>query len=143
MTISKLAKEIGVTPQAIYQKIRSKQYINQFKKDVNGKLLLDAESIEFIKNLFVNTLEKDVNETVNANQLFYKIEMLENELKLEREHSRKQADEITNFAKQFAELTKNNQILLGIEQNKTAPKMIEPPTKKGFWNFFKKKEQSS
>jgi predicted transcriptional regulator len=136
MTVSSLAKEIGVTPQAIYQKIKSKPFIGSFEKDINGKLILDGNTAEFIKSLFIKTPQTDTN-TI---KLAGKIETLENELKTEREQSRKMSEEIINLAKQIVEISLNNQILLGIEQNKTAPKMIEAENKKSFWSIFKKKK---
>ena len=143
MTVSQLAKEIGITPQAIYQKIKSKQFNNKFKKDVNGKLVLDGESIEFIKSLFVNTLEKDVNEFINVDNQF-KAENIELKKKIEQLEKRlhNQSDRVLNLAEQLAELTRNNQVLLGMQQNKSAPKMIEADNKKSLWGFFRKKKDN-
>jgi len=46
---------------------------------------------------------------------------LQAELSSERTHSREQADKLSDLATQLAELTRNNQILLGIEQSQNNP----------------------
>lgn len=141
ITISKLAKEIGVTSQAIYKKLSCQPVGNLVEKDTNGKWLINEEAIEIIKGWFNNsceTVEQKFNQV--DNQLRVEIDELKRENKQLQERIHEQSDQITEFAKQFAELSKNNQVLLGIEQNKTSSKMIETNTKKGFWNIFKRKK---
>lgn len=42
-------------------------------------------------------------------------------MQIERQHSREQSDKIINLAEQLAELSRNNQILLGAEQQRMNP----------------------
>jgi hypothetical protein len=73
-------------------------------------------------------------------------------LEQEREHSRTQADKLANLAEQLAELSRNNQILLGAEQSRTNPALLmgdgeteakeeQPVKKKSFWNLFKNQKE--
>jgi len=52
------------------------------------------------------------------------IEALQADLTSERTHSREQADKLSDLAAQLAELTKNNQVLLGAEQSRTNPALL-------------------
>jgi len=52
------------------------------------------------------------------------IEMLLADLTSERTHSREQADKLSDLAAQLAELTRNNQVLLGAEQSRTNPVLL-------------------
>jgi len=75
-------------------------------------------------------------------------ERLQSELEKEREHSRAQADKLAVLAEQLAELSRNNQMLLGVEQSRTNPVLlnkegipdddVQPAKKKRFWHLFKK-----
>lgn len=153
-TLYKLAQELGIKYATVYKRFKNSGLINQVEKDESGKLLINAETERIVSEWYTKPTSNqvnqpdtkvDVNQSTEITKLQAKIESLEAELKEEREHSRIQSNEITNFAKQFAELTKNNQLLLGIEQVKTAPKLIEADAKKGFWSFlnFKKNKIST
>jgi len=52
------------------------------------------------------------------------IETLQADLTSERTHSREQADKLSDLAPQLAELTRNNQVLLGAEQSRTNPALL-------------------
>jgi len=76
------------------------------------------------------------------------IKSLNDELKSEREHSRKQTDELSELAQKLAEITRNQQLLLGAEQSRSNPALLvgdkdteQPPQeeKRGFWSLFKRK----
>jgi len=80
------------------------------------------------------------------------IELLQNELKVERTHNREQSDKLADLANQLAEITRNNQILLGAEQSRTNPVLLgdekervsdtdeTPHRKKGLFGFFRSKK---
>ena len=158
-----IAKEIGVSPQAVYKKLTDDfniQLNNHIQRTSSGRYLLDSVAEEFLKGLF-NQDEQPVvqsgiehveqllfNQLHNENSfLRQRIEVLEQELKTEREHSREQIDKLSNLAAQLAELTRNNQILLGTEQSRTNPTLLidnfsfkqdDEIFKKRKWTFWKK-----
>jgi hypothetical protein len=68
-----------------------------------------------------------------------RVEALEAELGSERAHSRAQTDKLSDLAAQLAELTHNNQVLLGAEQSRTNPALLMgegDTTKKSWWKFW-------
>ena len=98
-----------------------------------------------------NDVKQSVKQQENADIAYFKEQnrILQEELIKEREHSRTQADRLANLAEQLAELSRNNQILLGAEQSRTNPALLstgeqqpdaeeQPIKKKGFWGLFKK-----
>ena len=135
-----IAKEINVSPQAVYKKLTD-EFNNQFnshiQRTVKGKYLLDEVAEQALKNLFnqvvqpaqqqnIESVEQLLLNQLNVENSFLRarIEALEEELKTERTHSREQTDKLSDLAAQLAELTRNNQILLGAEQSKTNPALL-------------------
>lgn len=132
-----IAKEIGVTPPAVYKRLKqlNNQLENHMTKTEKGKILIDDVGEEIIKNSFsasqkpindrideqvdeqINAL---VNEQVNQQKLIEKLEIentyLKEELSKQNEQVRKQSDQIHILAERLAEITRNNQVLLKIEQ---------------------------
>ncbi len=77
------------------------------------------------------------------------INYLRIELAKEREHSRGLSGQLVNITAEVADITRNNQILLGIEQKKGLPTTAETspinehgfsnsPKKKGFFSFLRR-----
>lgn len=112
-----------------------------------------ADTLQTNTNMVAN-LENE-NSLLRENIDFYRkqFEIAQDELNKEREHSRQQADRLANLAEQLAELSRNNQILLGAEQTRTNPALLmgdtspsetlqaegtAPIKKKSFWSLFKK-----
>jgi len=116
------------------------------KKGYNGqfKLLNYVRTVEQQENPLLNQLNSE-NSFLRS-----RVEALEEELKTERTNSREQTDKLSDLAAQLAELTRNNQVLLGAEQSRTNPALLmggeslphqseEQQPKKGFFQrFFKK-----
>ena len=161
----KIAREIGVSPQAVYKKL-TKEFINKLNNHIqrkeSGKYLLDDVAERVLKELFnqtiqpveqpkIESVEQPLLNQLNSENSFLRqrVESLEKELKIEREHGREQADKLSNLANQLAELSRNNQILLGAEQSRTIPILSNPsqpeeppPSPKSFWSkIFKRKHQ--
>lgn len=178
-TIKQIADELGVSTQAIYKKINKtlKIELSSHIKQINGQRLIDEQGELIIKsslqplqttieNQKSNSQENPANseniavanglqplQIVGENAqlkeqvefLKTQIEKLQEELSKEREHSRQQAETL-------AELTRNSQILLKQEQEKTAFLLPEQsPTvssetdasgmklkQRPFWQFWKK-----
>ena len=142
-----IAREIGVTPQAVYKKLTN-EFTNSLKDHIqrleNGKYLLDETAERTLKLLFnqvehkieqsdnnqVGQIEQPLlnrlNSQLNSENSFLRtrVESLEEELKTERIHARQQSDKLSDLAAQLAELTRNNQILLGAEQSRTNPALL-------------------
>ena len=158
-----IAKEIKVSPQAVYKKLTD-EFNNQFNDHIQrtekGKYLLDEVAEQALKELFNQVVQPVQQQTIEPVQqsllnqlntensfLRARIEALEDELKTERTHSREQTDKLSDLAAQLAELTRNNQILLGAEQSKTNPALLmggelpEPDEtkqkKKSIFSFWK------
>jgi uncharacterized coiled-coil DUF342 family protein len=165
MTIHKLAKEIGVTPQAIYKKLSCEPLVSLVKKDVTGKWLITEEISGLIKSVFKQSNNKKVGhpigneldsslktssdigekylKSVEENLILKKkVDILEDKFFKLVEHSQEQSQEIINLAKQLAELTRNSQVLQGVEQSKASPKLLEERNKKSFWNIFRIKRSA-
>ena len=159
----KIAREIGVSPQAVYKRL-TEEFINKLDNHIqrkeNGKYLLDDVAERVLKELFnqvvqpvqqpnIESVEQPLLNQLNNENSFLRqrVESLEQELKVEREHGREQADKLSNLATQLAELTRNNQILLGAEQSRNIPILSNPteseepsPPPKSFWSkIFKRK----
>jgi len=162
----KIAKELNVSPQAVYKRM-SEQFNNEFNNHIQrtttGQYKLDDVAERALKALFNQVVEpvedlvvepvEQLNESLlnqmNSENSFLRarVESLEEELKTERTHSREQADKLSDLAAQLAELTRNNQLLLGAEQSRTNPALLPPnlgvstETPKEAWKkkgFFKK-----
>jgi hypothetical protein len=169
-----IAKELKVSPQAVYKRLTD-EFINQvgyhIQRTEKGRYLLDEFAEQKLKNLFGQVQQPSLNqfdplykiEQSLLNQLHTenaflraRVEGLEVELRTERAHSRGQTDKLSDLAAQLAELTRNNQILLGAEQSRTNPGLLaggervqdeaqddrrestQPVKKRGLWGLFKK-----
>ena len=169
-TVAEFAKEKGVSVQTIYRQL------NNIRKTFNGGLTgvkqgLNDDFIEKMNGIsYITALGEDalterltpfkqglndsltgVKQPETEETAFYReqFQALQSELSKEREHSRALADKVANLAEQLAELSRNNQILLGAEQSRTNPVLLttneqppdeaeQPIKKKGFWSLFKK-----
>jgi len=128
-------------------------------KQANGNMFNSVEqanddALNNVKQLNADTfndVKQPVKHPESADIAYFKEQnrILHEELVKEREHSRAQADRLASLAEQLAELSRNNQILLGAEQSRTNPALLstgeqsaeveeQPVRKKGFWNLFKK-----
>jgi len=165
-TIKQIADEIGVSKQAVYKKIKQEPLstsLQELTTTVDGKLTVLVDGEKLIKSAF----SMEIPSTVSTNQvddivnrftaslqgqiatLTEQNQDLRNQLNDERTHSREQADKLSDLAAQLAELTRNNQLLLGAEQSRTNPALLasddrqphpdeEQQKKKGLFGWFKK-----
>ena len=135
-TITQIAKEIGVSRQAVYDKIKKEPLsstLQPFTLHVDNTLHYTIEGEKLIKIAFkikepvssvsineiddpVKILIKTLQEQVSS--LNKQNEDLRQQLNEERVHTREQSDKIISLAEQLAELNKNNQILLKQEQER-------------------------
>lgn len=155
-TIAQIAEEAGVNVQTVYRRLNKvKQNTNEslttkidgvtYFTGIGEKIIID--SLTFVKQQKNN--DKPAESEMIA-QLTVQIEKLQEDLRIEREHSRQQAERFADISEKLTELTRNSQVLLKQEQDKTAYLLpdesqnntSEPPSKEGtkkrFWGFWKK-----
>jgi len=120
-------------------------------KGVGNSLGKNREITHFLPSE-ENQLYKILNTELEAKNKL--IIALQEELATERAHGRQQADRLAGLAAQLAELNRNNQILLGSEQSRTNPALMngvkheeqsesETATRRGFLNWFSKKNKAN
>jgi hypothetical protein len=121
-TISQIAMEIGVSKQAVWQKIKKEPLSTKLKdstKKIGNTLYVNTDGIELIKNSFFkinanntsidvnnhkeNANKKSTDEIIDILTMQLKIinqqnENLAKELSKEREHSRELADKLAEIA---------------------------------------------
>lgn len=129
-TIKQIADEIGVSVQTIYRVLnRVKQETREcLTEKIGGIAYITAKNEVIIKERLTG-VKQTFNgvkqaESDEVSFLREQIVKLQEELAMERSHSREQADKLSDLATQLAELTRNNQILLGAEQSRTNPVLL-------------------
>jgi len=159
MTVAEFARQEGCTPKTIYQRLNRVKpfYPEGLTEKKGGKLYITAVGASALTiwvkegNTGVKPFNPILTEGLNPVKplesdeveeiahLRAQNKLLMEELGREREHSRTQADRLADLADQLAELTRNQQVLLGAEQTRTNPallpidaKRIEAEPKKGF-----------
>jgi len=158
MTVAAYAAQQGVTAKTIYKRLNrvipfhpegitlvknGKTYITAFGQVVltEGITQVTPHGGERVKK--GNTgLNPGGNK--NASEVaFLRIqnEQYQAELAKEREHSRAMAGRVADLATQLAELSRNNQLLLGAEQTRTNPALLPAADKPSFFRrIFGRKE---
>jgi len=174
-TIAQIAAEIGVSVQTIYrtlnkvkheteecltEKINGITNITEFGENIVKERLTGVKQMLNIDNEMLNSVKQAESDEIiflreqnkalieQGNTLIEQLSAKDKLLEDERVHSREQADKLSDLAAQLAELTRNNQVLLGAEQTRTNPALTMGGTlhegegqqrKKGFFQrFFKK-----
>ena len=152
ITVADYARSAGVSAQTVYRRLK---YVKQV---FDGCLTVKQGGITYITEEGVTALTGDVKQEFNdVKQSFNNVKHpvndeevmylrvlsrnLQDELQREREHSRTQAERLASLAEQLAELTRNNQLLLGAEQSRTNPALqaaAEPPevAPRSWWSRF-------
>ena len=144
LTVSELAKDLGVSVQTIYRVLNS---VKQFEKECLTKKIkgvgyftefgerIIRERLTPVKQNSDDclTVLNSVKQSENEEILFLReqnkalLQELEKErehnrasLEREREHGRQQAERIAELAEKITELTRNSQVLLKQEQDKNS-----------------------
>lgn len=160
-TVNELSKELGITKQAIYKRL--KYDLDKYVMDNNGQKLLHKSIIEEFnkntKNNISDIKESHLNE-INSNlkkqledketlinRLFNQIESLTTqvsnltkEIETQNKHNREQSTQLVELIKQVNELQRNNQILLAQNNEQIVDisnENKEQPTKTKWFNWFK------
>jgi hypothetical protein len=163
ITIKQFAERVGVSNQAVYQRLNKD--LDKYIKVVDNKKMLSIKALELFN---VKAVEQANSESLTSNsseltsalkeqieflkaenkQKQGQVEQLQEQLNIEREHSRQQSDKLTALAEQMLELTSNSQKLQLADKVMTN-KNIDPgaeevpgqpgqnqDTQKGFFSRF-------
>jgi len=129
-TIAQFATAVGVSVQTVYRllntvkqnsgecltvKISGKRHITAFGEGILRERLTSVKQV-------LNTVKHAESDEITF--LREQNRALQEELSTERTHSREQADKLADLAAQLAELSRNNQLLLGAEQSRTNPALL-------------------
>lgn len=145
-TVAEVAKELQVTPQAVYKRLN--QFNNRFKthihKGLKGEKLLDAEGESILKEMFkpVETTSSTTDDKLFINSLLEQLKVKDQQLQ-EKDEQIRQLIQI-NQTNQMVLLQAQKQIAAAEEKNEmlfNAFTETEAPAapKKGFWaKLFKR-----
>jgi len=149
-TIKQIADEIGVSKQAVYKRVKGSPHkvVAPYVHTLDGVMYILEQGEILIIEAFSKSdaydgahkephtkphTEYTGSHTNNDEilflreqnkMLFEQLSAKDGLLEIERIHSREQADKLSNLATQLAELTRNNQVLLGAEQSRTNPVLV-------------------
>ena len=122
-TLNAIAREIGITHQAIYKGIPP-ELRNRCATNEKGKKLYDEESERLIKEYFAANAQPLRNKSATNAQpthgdiAYYrdKIEELEADLREERERYNEMVEKYEKLAMRLADISADNQKLLALEK---------------------------
>jgi hypothetical protein len=143
----KIAKEIGITSQAVYKRM-TPEFLAQFEGHIfqgsekSKRILFDEIGEQVLKAAFkkgeqqpdqpadrvdqpANRVNPLISQLQTENQYLRKaVTNLSDELKIEREHGRSQAVKLSALMDRYSKITENQQILLGREQGLNNPNLL-------------------
>lgn len=151
-TVAEIATQTGVSVQTVYRalkKIKQSEIGDITKKKgnityvtVEGEPILIARLAENNPQINVNEDCFDEEQQHSVSELIEYLKeqntILQESLYIERLHSRQQHDKLSSIACQMVEINKNQQVLLGREQDRNNLLLTESSKRKGIWQMFKK-----
>lgn len=148
-TISKIAKDLEVTKEAVRKKMKSDPLATKLQQHTNkvGNMIHISKTGEMlIKSTFKdNYIKQEITTVGDHNNQFLKNEVvdlkreikeLKEELKNANEHNRTMSLELIELTKESHSLNRSNQVLLGQSQNRIME--LEAPSERKSW--FKRKK---
>jgi len=148
-TIAQIAREIGVSKQAVHHRIKKeplKSALHDKVETIDNALHIDIDGERLIKSAFntnvvdsssimIDEMTSELVEVLKAQitELTAQNEDLRQQLNDERTHSRKQADEILQLAQQGQKLAENAQTLHALDNVKP---QLTAEKKQGFFSRF-------
>lgn len=132
LSIKEFATRAGVSSQAVYQRL-SKD-LQSYCKEIDGKKMLDIKALDLFTNKEVdNEKNKQIdNELIKTLQDTLKV------LSAQLETKDRQIAELNERLQEANELNKNNQILIGRQQEQKQIEAEPEPVKKKFFERFRK-----
>jgi len=113
ISIKEFARQIGVSSQAVYQRLDKD--LKPFLKVINNKKKLDIQAFKLLN--LENTEQPEIKE--NDKQLTSSLQETLKILSRQLEAKDQQIADLNERLKEAQELNKNSQILLGNEQSRT------------------------
>lgn len=148
-TLSQIAKDLGVSRQAVYKKLDNIPSINSFEltSKINGVLHVNEQGETLIKSAFKNRRKGNsfVNEDVKSDSkqtdnFTIIIDNLNNQVENSKEQIKMKDEQILKLQELLEHqqsLLENQQVLLKKEQEKSIL-LLERKTSKSFWQkWFK------
>lgn len=149
-TVQQVAKQLGITPQAIYRRIKDtsdkelyRNLNNEVKTITNGNRsfkVITEKGIKLLSEVFHKEPEKDQPESPKdeIQPLYAAMEETIKALREQLNVKDQQIQELNERLKEQQQLNKNNQVLLLNEQERGNAKALESPGKwervKGFFS---------
>ena len=141
MTINGKTIYISVDGEMLIKQAFNKlNIVNPIDKVDDNKTTTIVNQVDDVKLQLMDSLQSRIDSLIEQNR------DLREQLNKEREYSREQTDKLSNLVAQFAELSRNSQILLGAEQSRTNSYLLfmeenqqikrREEDKKGFFNGF-------
>lgn len=125
LTVQAFAEAVGISNQAVYQQLNKK--LKPYYKLIDNKKMIDTRAIQEVYSKQVDTIKQATVEANNQqliNELKEHIQDLQEQLavaKADKEVKDKQIAELNERLKEANALNKNNQILIGIQQDPALP----------------------
>ena len=145
-TISQIAKEIGVSKQAVYDKIKKEPLLSSLKNltlKLDGTLHYDIDGERLIKSAFNRNIQSSISSETskdvdnNSQNLIDSLKDTIVILKRELDVKNNQIEDLRKLVEQAQTLAGNAQQLHATEK---IPQLIEGEKKKGFFNIFSRKK---
>ena len=132
ITIKEFATRAGVSSQAIYQRL-SKD-LQSYCKEIDGKKMLDTTALELFAS---KEVDNDTNNPLD-NELIKTLQDTLHILSAQLDTKDRQIAELNERLQEANELNKNNQILIGRQQDQKQIEAEPEPVKKKFFDRFRK-----
>jgi predicted ArsR family transcriptional regulator len=135
-TVKEVAEELDISTQAVYKKLNQLQtelnnHIHRVAKGNKTVKAVDRKGIEIIKNSLVKPIDNQVGNQLQVETMVIlreTIDTLKNQMELKdkeiqqlKEDYKEQLKSKDRQIENLTEMNKNNQILLGREQQKALP----------------------
>ncbi len=141
LTIKEVSEKLGITPQAIYQKIDKqlnkelKPFVKEIKRGSRSVKMIESEGVEIIRNSLEQAVEQEVEEisTTIDNELIAILKDTIDVLRGQLDVKDLQIRELNERLKEAQQLNQNSQVLL---KNTQEVKMIEESS---WWDRVKVK----
>ena len=148
-TIKEVAEELDISTQAVYKKLNQLQtkldnHIHRVKKGNKTVKAVDRKGIEILKESLLQPVDNEVGNQLQVETMVIlreTIDTLKNQMELKdkeiqqlREDYKEQLQSKDRQIENLTEMNKNNQILLGREQQKALPSGTVISKIKNFFN---------
>ena len=131
--ISEIANMLQTSTQLVYRHIKDlgPDFAHKFIDETNGKKEVRDDGMQILLDTFSHQPAVDEIERLRT-----ALAEARDELRQEREHSRRQSEQLAQLAGQMVDLTRNSQVLLKQYQDQQQIETVADTGKKRhWWNF--------